>query len=132
MRVPFIIYADLEYLLEKMNTCHNNPKKSSTIKINKNTASGYSLFTHCSFNNTKNKYDYCRGQDCMKKFCKNFKEHAMKIFNYEKKEMIPLTDEENESYIKQEVCHICKKKFIFDIDSCSENMYAKHCRVRDH
>ena len=46
--------------------------------------------------------------------------------------MIPLTDEENESYIKQEVCHICKKKFIFDIDSCSKNMYAKHCRVRDH
>ena len=24
MRVPFIIYADLECLLEKMNTCHNN------------------------------------------------------------------------------------------------------------
>ena len=28
-------------LLEKMNTCHNNPKKSSKTKINKHTASGY-------------------------------------------------------------------------------------------
>ena len=28
MKVPFIIYADLESLLEKVNTCHNNPKKS--------------------------------------------------------------------------------------------------------
>ena len=37
MRVPFIIYADLECLLEKMNTCHNNPEKSSTTKINKHT-----------------------------------------------------------------------------------------------
>ena len=26
MKVPFIIYADLECSLEKMNTCHNNPQ----------------------------------------------------------------------------------------------------------
>ena len=25
MKFPFTIYADLESLLEKMNTCHNNP-----------------------------------------------------------------------------------------------------------
>ena len=41
-----IIYADLECLLEKTNTCYNNPEKSSTTKINKHTPSGYSLFTH--------------------------------------------------------------------------------------
>ena len=46
MRVPFIIYADLECLLEKMNTCHNNPEK---IINNQHTPPGYSLFTHCSF-----------------------------------------------------------------------------------
>ena len=28
MKFTFIIYADLEPLLEKINTCHNNPKKS--------------------------------------------------------------------------------------------------------
>ena len=44
MKVPFIIYAALERLLEKMNTCYNNPEKSSTTKINKHTPSGYSLF----------------------------------------------------------------------------------------
>ena len=41
IKVMFIIYTDLESLLEKMNTCHNNPKKSSTTKINKHAASGY-------------------------------------------------------------------------------------------
>ena len=46
MKVPFITYADLESLLEKVNTCHNNSKKSSTTKTNKHTASGYSLFTN--------------------------------------------------------------------------------------
>ena len=50
MKAPFIIYADLESLLEKTNTCYDNPEKSSTTKINKHTPSGYSLFTHCSKN----------------------------------------------------------------------------------
>ena len=31
-RVPFIIYADLECLLEKMGSCQNNPEKSYTEK----------------------------------------------------------------------------------------------------
>ena len=53
MKVPFIIYADLESLLEKTRTCHNDPKKSSTTKINKHTLYRYSLFTHCSFDTTK-------------------------------------------------------------------------------
>ena len=53
----FIICADLEYLLEKMSTRYNNPKELSTTEINKHTPSGYSLFTHCSFNKTKNKFD---------------------------------------------------------------------------
>ena len=48
-KVPFIIYADLESLLKKVSTCHNNPKKSSTTEINKHALSDYSLFIHCSF-----------------------------------------------------------------------------------
>ena len=27
MKAPFFTYADLESLLEKMSSCHNNPKK---------------------------------------------------------------------------------------------------------
>ena len=46
--------------------------------------------------------------------------------------MIPLTNEENESYLKQKVCHIFKKEFIFDIDSCSEGVYIKYRRVKEH
>ena len=52
IKSPLIVYADLECLLGKMNTCHNNPEKSSTTKINKHTPSGYSLFTHYSFDKT--------------------------------------------------------------------------------
>ena len=67
IKLPFIIYADLECLLEKMSTCQNNPNESSTTEINKHTPSGYSLFTHCSFDKTKNQLDYYRSTDCMKK-----------------------------------------------------------------
>ena len=49
MKLLFVIYADLECLLEKMSTCINNPNESFTTKINKHTPSGYSIFTHCSF-----------------------------------------------------------------------------------
>ena len=44
MRTRFVIYADLECLLEKMSTCHNDPEKSVTSKVNKHTPSGYWLY----------------------------------------------------------------------------------------
>ena len=81
MKVPFIIYADLESLLEKMSTCQNNLEKSSTTKMNKHISSGYSLFTHCSFDLTKNNLQCYGGKDCMEMFCKGLKEHATKITN---------------------------------------------------
>ena len=86
MRAPFVIYAYLECLLGKMSTRHNNLKKSSTTKVNKHTPSGYSLYTCCSFDATKNKLDYYRGKNCMKNFCLDLGEHVTKIINYEKKE----------------------------------------------
>ena len=73
IKLPFIIYADLECLLEKISTCHNNPEESSTTQINKHAPSGYSLFTHCLFDKSKNKLDCYRGKDCMKKFCKDLR-----------------------------------------------------------
>ena len=94
IKLPFVVYAILECLLEKMSTCQNNPNESSTTEINKHTPSGYSLFTHCSFDRAKNKLYHYRSKDCMKKFCKDLREHATKIINCEKKKMIPLTVKE--------------------------------------
>ena len=109
MKSPFIIYADLECLLEQMNTGPNNPEKSSKTKIKKHTPSGYSLFTHFSFDTAKNKLDYYGGKNCMKNFCLGLRKHATKIINYEKKEMILLTKKEEKKHNKQKVCYVCKK-----------------------
>ena len=78
MKIPSIIYANLESLLEKMSSCCNNPGKSSTIKINRDTPSGYSLFINCLFDDTENKFDCYRGKDCMERFCKDLKSMQQK------------------------------------------------------
>ena len=124
MKLTFVIYADLECLLEKMSTCINNPNESSTTKTNKHTPSGCSIFTHCSFDKSKNKLNYYRGKDCMKKFSKDLREHVSKIINYEKKKMIPLTTEEKIYHNKQKICYICKKEF--------NNNDKKNYKVRGH
>ena len=111
MKLPFVIYADLECLLEKMSTFINNPNESSTTEINKHTPSGYSIFTHCSFDESKNKLNYYRKDDCMNKFCKDLREQVLKIINYEKKKMIPLTTKEKIYHNKQKICYVCKKEF---------------------
>ena len=46
-----------------------------------------------------------------------------------KKEMIPLTEEENKSYKEQEICHIFEKKFCMDKDDKS---YKNKTKVKDH
>ena len=124
IKVPFVIYADLECLLKNRSTCINNPNESSTTKLNKHTPSSYSIFISCSFDESKNKLNYYRGKDCMKKFWKDLKEHSTRIINYEKKKIIRLTKEEKINYNDQQICYICKKEF--DVND------KKHHKVRDH
>ena len=130
MKNPSVIYADVEWLLEKINTFHNNPENSSTAQINMHTHSGYSMFKQCSFYSTKNILDCYKDKDCMERFCKVLKEHVTRIIKDEKKEMIPLTDKENKSYEKQNVCYICKKESSTHNDDDDDN--KKYQKVRGH
>ena len=57
------------------------------------------------------------------------KEIANEINNREKKEIIPLTDEENNIYNKQKKCYICKEKFCLDKD---DKNYINRKKVKDH
>ena len=67
-KAPFIIYADLECIIKKIDRCKNNPENSfSTISLSR------------SIENKNNVY---RGKDYMEKFYEFLKEHAMKIINF--------------------------------------------------
>ena len=67
------------------------------------------MFRKCSFDKTKNEIDCYRGKDCIKNFCVDSREHATKIINYEKMEMIPLTNE-GKNYIRSKKYVIYAKK----------------------
>ena len=121
LKAPFAIYLDLEWLLKK--------EQSYTEKKAKHDPSGWAMFTRCSFSKKENTLNYYRGKDCIEKLCKKLKECAMKIINYEEKEMIPLTKEENTFYKKQEAYHIWLEKFFVDKD---DESYVNRKKVKDH
>ena len=53
----------------------------------------------------------------------------MKIINYEKKEMIPLTKKEKKFHEKHKACHICEEKFCVDKD---DESYINRKKFKDH
>ena len=87
LKAPFAIYLDLECLLKKEQCCQNNPEKSYTEKKAIHEPSGWAIFISCSFHKKENKLNYYRGKDCIEKLRKKLKECAMKIIEYEEKEI---------------------------------------------
>ena len=108
----------------------NDPDKSHTEKKATHRPPGYSLVTCCSSDKSKTEQKYYRGEDCMKMFCKDLKDQALKIIKYEKKEMIPLTDEEKETHENQKICYICEQEFCTDENNKKE--FKLKQKVRDH
>ena len=68
-KAPFIIYVDLEYIIEKIDRCKNNPENSSTTKLSEHNSSGFSMSTISSFRSIENKNDVYRGKNFMETFC---------------------------------------------------------------
>ena len=126
-KMPYIISGDMEYLIEKIDGCANNPENSSTTKIGKHIPCGYSMSTISEFDHIENKHTLYRGKDCMKKFCESLREHAKNIINFEKKKMISLTKEELKSHQDAKVCHICGKRILKKLSKS-----INYQKVRDH
>ena len=85
-KAPFIIYADHESLIEKIDGCKNNSENSSTTKVGEDIPSGFSMFTISSFKSIKNMDHVYRGKDCMRRLW-TWK-HMMEIINFKKKKVL--------------------------------------------
>ena len=59
----FIVYADLEILIEKTDGCKNNPENSFAAKVGKYIPEGFPISTKSSFKKTAHKQDVYRGKD---------------------------------------------------------------------
>lgn len=49
------------------------------------------MFTQYSFDSNGNEHDFYSGKNCMKNSCKDLREHVVKITNFERLNMLPLT-----------------------------------------
>ena len=125
--MPYIIYADIESLIRKIDGCANNPEKSSTTKIGEHIPCGYSMSTIWGFDHIEDKHTLYRGKYCMKKFCTSFKRTRKKYNYFKKKKMLPLTKEELKSHQDAKVCYICGKRILKKF--AKDKNYRK---VRDH
>ena len=88
------------------------------------------MSTISSFKSIENKYDVYRGRDCMEKFFKSLREHAMEIINFKKKKMIInriLNDYSVINRTAAEICFLCKEKIK---DKHAKD--RKYHKVRDH
>ena len=113
-KMPYIIYADIESLIKKIDECSNSPKYSLITKIGEHVPCGYSMPTMWAFDNIEKKHTLYCGEDCMKKICESLKNMQKIIEKKEKlkKNFLTLTKEELKSYQDAKVCYTCGKRFL--------------------
>ena len=56
-KAPFVIYADLDCLIEKIDGCKDNPENSSTAKVSENIPLRFSMLIISSCRSIENKHD---------------------------------------------------------------------------
>ena len=61
-KAPFVIYPDLECLIEKIDRCKNIPENLFTIKVSDNIPSDFLMSTISYFKIIENKHDVYRGK----------------------------------------------------------------------
>ena len=127
-KMPFMIYADIEYLIKKIDGCENNLEKSSTTKMCEHIPCGYSISTIWRFDHIEDKHTLYRGKDFMKKLCESLREQAKRINDFEKKKMLLLTSKELKSYEEANKCFICWLRFFKKSSNYkSYRKFGYHC-----
>ncbi|KAK5650776.1 hypothetical protein RI129_001805 [Pyrocoelia pectoralis] len=119
-KVAFVIYADLESILEQNLNCLEN---NCTAFDSKHIPFSIAYYLRCSYNDSLSRFRLYRGKDCISWFIKELyaiAQWANVIIN----NVIPmetLTPSQVEQFQNASVCHICMKPFT-DCD----------IKVRDH
>ena len=84
-KVAYIIYADMKYLIKKIDGFAINPENFSTTKIGQHIPCGYLMSAIWAFDHIENESTSYREKDCMEKICTSLREQAKNITDFEKK-----------------------------------------------
>ena len=122
-RVPFIMYADLESILEPMDPVEpGSPSQPYTNEVNQHTPSGWCVYSKFAYGDVDNPLRTYRGKDCIETFCNYIKGEARRLYHmFPELPMGPLTEKQWKKYKKATKCHICYKPFT-----------QTNLKVRDH
>ena len=111
-KVPFMMYADFESILEPIQGVSNNPNVSSTRGLNIYTPSGWCVYSKFAYGKITNPLTQYRGLDCIEKFCEHIISEAKRLYNsFPERSMQPLTKSQLKEYKRATKCHICFKPF---------------------
>ena len=102
-KVPFIMYANFESILEPIQGLENNQRISSMRGINNHVPSGWCIRSEFAYGKVENPLKLYHGEDCVKKFCDHvIGELVTSTNHFQKKPMKPLTPKEMDRYKRSE------------------------------
>ena len=122
---PFVIYADIEAITEKISGCKPNNDKSYTEEYQRHKDCGYGYKVVCCYDDKYTKpVQIYRGKEAVYKFVEKMlgevkycKKTIKTCFN----KPLKMTKDDEDDFQKAKGCHICNKKYT-----------EKDIRVRDH
>ena len=117
-RLPFIVYADLECVLTKVDS-----EEGGKNMYQHHQVFSIAYYVYCSYNNSLSAYNSRRSDDCVAWFAAELKNLALRVKTILSCNvpMVNLTPEESEKFNSTTHCHICEKPFALE-----------DTRVRDH
>ena len=115
MKAPYVVYADFECILRKINTCEPDNKQSFTIKTEKHEPCCFSYVIARSDGQNFGPYTY-RGEDVVYKFVTSLLEYKIKMReDMASKRPLVTTNEDWQKYRNAGECHICNKSLHKDL-----------------
>ena len=113
--VPFVIYADFEALLQKVERGQLDSNESYTERFQQHVDCGSAYKVVCCYDDKYSK-DICiyRGENAVYKFLEQMLEEVEYCKNIVKKEFnkqLKMTDDDELSFRLEDKCHICSEKY---------------------
>ena len=129
-KVPFIMYADFESILEPIQGPNPEQAGPYTLKVTKHSPSGWCVYSKFMYGEVKDPLRLYRGKDCLEKFCDYIMQEANRLYHmFPEKPTDPLTPKQWKKYNKAGRCHICFKQFG---DSKKGPKVCNHCHYTGH
>lgn len=114
LRIAFVVYADFECLLKKIDNVENPTTDTFTVKKFEHIPCSFGYYIKCAYDDSLSKLEIYSGLDAPQKFVSKLEEDLKQIyFKYLKPiiPMKPLSPSQNEEYLNATVCHICEEVF---------------------